>query len=321
MKKYFDTTDYDKLIHFQFPKVLMYGDKYSELSNDAKLLYMVCFDLTRISMENHGRRDRNGNRQNWKDDNGFFIKLSLEKIQQVMKCGKTKAVKLKKDLEKYSLLKQKRVGVQRANLIYVMQLDYNEDDIYNVNDIEDDLLSDEDVEPDKPTVSSEVQKMNLKKFENGTSRSSENEPQEVQKVNPINKELNKNKINKNKYNLSITESEIQKLNIPLQIQKQLIIKIDRLIDDNINPLDIELLYNANKDKLNKYQFAQILATVLESTKGKIINIKGLIQKSIYNYLNNNENALYESDYFNYEFGNISDTEPESMKVFREFLEG
>src|SRR5699024_8438680 len=52
---------------------------------------------------------------------------------------------------------------------------------------------------------------------------------------------NKDTNNKDNNNLSITESAITELDVPICVQKQLILKKDRLIDDNINILDIELM--------------------------------------------------------------------------------
>ena len=106
---------------------------------------------------------------------------------------------------------------------------------------------------------------------------------------------NKDTNNKDNNNLSITESAITELDVPICVQKQLILKKDRLIDDNINILDIELMYNAYKDKMNKFEFAHILGNVLESTKGKIRNINHLMTKSITNHLEKPQQAEKEQN--------------------------
>lgn len=281
MKRYFTEKDHDKLIYFQMPKMLVYADKYKNLSNDAKVLYTVCLDLIKLSMENHGRYDEQGNIQIWKDEKGFFISLSVKTICQILNCGRDKAIKLKKELEKYELIEQKRIGVQRANLLYVLQLDYTEEDIYKVNNKHEEILKQEGI---NPSGSIEVGKSDFKKSEKPTSRSRENRLQEVGKTDPINNKSIKNDLikNKNTKNLSIKESDIQNLNLPKIIQKQLIKKIDRLIADQIDIDEIELLYHAVKDQVNQYQFAQALLTVLEKTKGGIRNITNLLLTAIKN---------------------------------------
>lgn len=95
-----------------------------------------------------------------------------------------------------------------------------------------------------------------------------------------------NKDTNNEYtnNLSILEKEIIQSNLPLPVQKALITNKDRLIDDNISLEDIELNYSANKGKVNEFQYAEVLQTVLIYTKNKIGNINGLMKTSIDAYL-------------------------------------
>lgn len=95
-----------------------------------------------------------------------------------------------------------------------------------------------------------------------------------------NDQLNNNQLNND---LSIMEKNIQKLDIPVVIKKQMQKEIDRLIDDKINLEDIEIVYQSVKDDLTEYQFADILSTVLRETKEKIINIKNLLHTAIRNY--------------------------------------
>ena len=64
-KKYFTDDDVANLIHFQFPKLLMYGEKYKIMSADGKLFYMICLDLIKLSIKN-----------GWKDEYGrYYINL------------------------------------------------------------------------------------------------------------------------------------------------------------------------------------------------------------------------------------------------------
>src|SRR5690606_9756936 len=75
---------------------------------------------------------------------------------------------------------------------------------------------------------------------------------------------NTNSSNTNLSNINLsnvhkaTETEIQKLDLPIAIQKQMILNKDRLIDDNISLDEIVLIYKAYSDRLNEFQFAQVL---------------------------------------------------------------
>ena len=57
-KRYFTTDDIAHLIYFQFPKLLMSGEKYKDMSADGKLFYMLCLDL--ISFHERRLKDEYG---------------------------------------------------------------------------------------------------------------------------------------------------------------------------------------------------------------------------------------------------------------------
>lgn len=99
----------------------------------------------------------------------------------------------------------------------------------------------------------------------------------------------------NNTNLSIIERDIAELDIPIGIQKQMILNIDRLIDDSISIYSIQDLYNAYKDKLNEYEFSLILGNVLESTKEPIKNIKQIMMKSINNHVKPSQQAENDAE--------------------------
>lgn len=85
-------------------------EKYN-ISNDAIMLYARMLDLSKLSEKN-----------NWIDKNGqVYIIFTIEKIKQVLKCGKTKAIKLLNELRNplVGLIKTVRRGLNKPNLIYV----------------------------------------------------------------------------------------------------------------------------------------------------------------------------------------------------------
>ncbi|VDG25039.1 replication initiator protein A [Lactiplantibacillus mudanjiangensis] len=113
-------------LFFQFPKVLMYGDKYKTLSDTAKLAYMVLKDRLEYSLHN-----------NWVDEAGrvYFIFTNQELID-IFNCSKGKVNKVKNELEECGLLFQKQMGFNprtkknEPNRLYLSKLEVQATDVY-----------------------------------------------------------------------------------------------------------------------------------------------------------------------------------------------
>jgi hypothetical protein len=169
-KRYFTNDDYANLIYFQVPKLLMYGESYKKMSADGKLFYVLCLDLIKLSMK-----------KGWKDEYGrYYIKMSLETIKERMDCQNTKAVNLKKELVKYELMEVVRIGQGKADRLYILQLEYTEEDIYKANNDHQDIENDE-------FQNSENQRtlQPQENSENRISRTLENGGQELRKSETI----------------------------------------------------------------------------------------------------------------------------------------
>lgn len=186
MNRYFTNADNANLIYFQFPKILMYGEKYRKMSGDGKIFYILCLDLIKLSMKN-----------DWKDKDGhYYIKMSIETIQDRMNCGNKKAIKLKKELEAFGLIDEKRVGQGKSNRLYVLQLEYTDADIYKANNDHEGIENDEDI-PSENFGALELQE----KCQNDTSRSVKRTTLEVSKEHTIkNLNINTNLNQKNNTN-------------------------------------------------------------------------------------------------------------------------
>ncbi|WP_317759819.1 replication initiator protein A [Liquorilactobacillus mali] len=127
--EYFAFYDKDNVygaLFFQFPKVLLYGEKYRKLSATAKLSYMVLKDRLEYSLRN-----------NWVDSEGhvYFI-FTNEELMDLFNCSKGKAIKVKTELESLGLLFQKQMvfnpdtGKNEPNRLYLSQLDVKATDVY-----------------------------------------------------------------------------------------------------------------------------------------------------------------------------------------------
>ncbi|MCL2753753.1 MAG: replication initiator protein A [Defluviitaleaceae bacterium] len=91
------------------PKILYWGERYKTLSNDAKTLYVMMLDRLSLSEAN-----------NYRDEHGaVFIFFTIETIMKLLRCGESKAVKLRKELNKEGLIRIKRQGLNKPDMIYV----------------------------------------------------------------------------------------------------------------------------------------------------------------------------------------------------------
>lgn len=168
-KRFFTIEDNQSLIYFQLPKVLMVGEKYKSLSNDAKLLYSYYLDLNLKSMK-----------YGWKDDEGrYYIKFKDKNAMEFIGCATQKLSNLKKELDKYDLIHVVRTGQGKTNITYVLKLDYTDEDVYKVNEEFDNVAEDAEKSDHKAdlrkskvsTESNDLRKSKDKNFENQSSRS------------------------------------------------------------------------------------------------------------------------------------------------------
>ncbi|AEH49769.1 helix-turn-helix domain-containing protein [Parageobacillus thermoglucosidasius] len=84
-------------------------------------------------------------------------------------------------------------------------------------------------------------------------------------------------------NYQPTREEIEQCDLPLPMKKVLLRHFERLVGDNISVFDISVVYNANKEIFNEYEFASILDHVFTETTGKIRNIKRRLKKGMETY--------------------------------------
>ncbi|HCR4650822.1 TPA: replication initiator protein A, partial [Enterococcus faecium] len=111
------------------------NEKYMDLSNDAKIAYMLLKDRFDYSVKN-----------NWvdSDDNIFFI-FTVEELMKLLQCREGKVSKIKKELEKAGLLKQKRGRVNKRdgkiesmpNLLYLGKPEVTNQDVFKIMEEED----------------------------------------------------------------------------------------------------------------------------------------------------------------------------------------
>ena len=108
---------------YQVPKVFFTNEKYKKLTIDAKMAYAILRDRLELSIKN-----------NWIDEKGtiYFI-YTNDSLMEILNCRKEKLSKIKKSLEDAELLIQKRRGLGKPNILYLMKPIVTDHDIYNID--------------------------------------------------------------------------------------------------------------------------------------------------------------------------------------------
>lgn len=175
---YYTSAQASQNTFYRLPRALYEKEYFRVLSNDAKTLYVLMFDLMSLSLQN-----------DWLDEvRRAYINYNLESILETLGCGKTKAVALLKKLDSESgigLIEKKSMGLARASVFYVKNF----------------MLEDEIIEHAENYSALRTQKTNSQEdieFNNRTYTCSKNEPDRVQNLNP-----NKTNINKTDFSKTI----------------------------------------------------------------------------------------------------------------------
>ena len=96
---------------YQVPKALFKNSKYKGLSLGPKLMYSILRDRLDLSIKN-----------NWKDEKGYiYLIFSLKELIRLLTIDEKTVIKYKKELVKYALIVDKRVGQGNPNRIYVLK--------------------------------------------------------------------------------------------------------------------------------------------------------------------------------------------------------
>ncbi|HCX9243930.1 TPA: replication initiator protein A [Staphylococcus aureus] len=145
--QYFTVQENYKERFYQIPKVFFTSENYKNLTNDMKIAYAILRDRLNLSIKN-----------NWVDEDGnIYFVYSNEKLMEILNCKKEKLTKIKKGLENDGLLIQKRRGLNKPNILYLMKPIVTERDIYKIEKEENDV---------EPYGEKEVRKSNTNDTEN-----------------------------------------------------------------------------------------------------------------------------------------------------------
>jgi hypothetical protein len=216
--------EYAKLFKFLFNK--NFGD-VNKISTEAKVLYSFFKERTKLSIENK-----------WINNVGeVYIIFTIEEIEGLLNCGKNKAIKAKKELLDIGLIKEKRQGLNKPNLIYIYDLDVtstiNTGSLKNKNQ--------EDLKNKLPKVLkvNPIKNNYIKTNYIKTSSLQKNDDESF--INNFIKEF------KNKYNITFTKKRLQDLNIKFGEDniKHYLDNFDKFIQASPTPINNKASYFYN----------------------------------------------------------------------------
>lgn len=106
---FFQIGEAEQFSFYRVPKALFQYETFSGISTDAKLLYGLLLDRIDLSVKNK-----------WADEEGHaYIFFTIETVQNKLKCGNKKAIRLMKELEDVGLISKKKQFNQQPDIIYV----------------------------------------------------------------------------------------------------------------------------------------------------------------------------------------------------------
>lgn len=107
--------DFNTLTYFAMPYALFDNPVYTDLPNDAKLLYGLMMDRINLSIKNQ---------EEWSDENGeVYCYFTVEAAMKFLGKSKRHIINLKNELHKFGLLLEVRQGLKKPNRVYPLKID------------------------------------------------------------------------------------------------------------------------------------------------------------------------------------------------------
>ncbi|WP_341637031.1 replication initiator protein A [Staphylococcus casei] len=102
---------------YQLPKYLFEDSYFKKMSAEAKIMYALLKDRFELSIQNE-----------WVDkNNNIYFIFSNKNLCEYLGYAEQKIIKLKKELVKFNLLTQERVGLNKPNRLYLLKPNYDAD--------------------------------------------------------------------------------------------------------------------------------------------------------------------------------------------------
>lgn len=173
------------IINYEFlkiPKSMFLNEDYRKLSSDAKLTYALLYDRLSLSKLN-----------NWiNEDYEVYLIYTREEIAEDLGLSYKKAISAFRELLSAGLIREQRCGRGMPNKIYIVKIDLPEKKAKEYCDKENKNFQNGISE--NTENKEELPNGNIKKSENGTSRTAETESLDMPKSHPNKTYINKTEI-------------------------------------------------------------------------------------------------------------------------------
>lgn len=153
---------------YRVPKALLLSPAYKDMRAESKMVYAILKDRLELSIQNN-RVDEKGD---------VYLNYSIKSLEELLGFGNKKIISIKKELQEFGLIEEERQGLNRANRIYVGEVDPENLVIHRAEALQD----------------KEVSKRHFRKCQNNTSRDVKTTLQEVSKSHSNDTELNDTKL-------------------------------------------------------------------------------------------------------------------------------
>ena len=176
--------------YYQVPKELYTNPRYkTTINNDAKMLYALLLDRMELSRAN-----------NWVDSDGtIFLIFKREDLADMLGICTTTVWRAIKQLKEVGHIAEIRQGLNKPNLIYIGKIDYSVPEQPKNSDENSDNSS------DSKAIPTDIEKLNVRTFNNSTSGVLNDKCQDFEKVNTNKTDINN--LNKNNTDFNETESK------------------------------------------------------------------------------------------------------------------
>ncbi|MGC7642963.1 replication initiator protein A [Staphylococcus epidermidis] len=285
--KYFKKKEQYQERFYQLPKVFFTNEIYKKLSLEAKVAYSILRDRLELSLQN-----------DWVDseENIYFI-YTNENLMEILNLGKNKVVKIKKELESVNLLRQKRLGLNKPNMLYLIKPEVTKDDIYKIQNEE---------KPNKSTDDKEVYKANFQKLAEQTSGSLQNKLPEVGETNSNDTEFSDTEFSDTEF------SDTHDMNDIYNIKSM----SNTVFHSNHQSQTSDILSKQEEARYELQEFPERLATYLMNySLSEIQIIKGIILKAKRSFHDERADEIVMP----YTLENIEDELIDVLKRFRIIL--
>lgn len=114
---FYTETDLKNFSYYKFPKALLFDEKYKNMSDSAKILYMLFYDRLFLSQESAQKS------HTFCDENGLlYIRYSVQDVMKDANWSRSKVLRALECLTEYNLIIQERESKGLSYRIYVSKL-------------------------------------------------------------------------------------------------------------------------------------------------------------------------------------------------------